>query len=106
MSKVQMELLRLAAARIKPGGRIIYSTCSVEPEENEDQIERFLAESTGFRLVNASRYLPGDVIDSRGFVSLLGAEIGGDGVFAARLESVAGDRELLIPCHNQHRPQC
>ena len=41
---VQQELLRTAARHVKPGGRLVYSTCSLEAEENERQVEAFLAE--------------------------------------------------------------
>ena len=40
----QVELLQRAASAVAPGGRLIYATCSSEPEENEQVVERFLAE--------------------------------------------------------------
>ena len=40
--KLQAELLDAAVAFVKPGGLLVYSTCSVEPEENEMQVEAFL----------------------------------------------------------------
>ncbi len=47
---MQLQMLRGAAAVLKPGGRVVYSTCSSEPEENEEVIRAFVAES-GFREV-------------------------------------------------------
>jgi 16S rRNA (cytosine967-C5)-methyltransferase len=45
----QKQLLIRAANAVKPGGRLIYSTCSVEPEENEQVAEAFLASNGSFR---------------------------------------------------------
>ncbi len=48
LCRLQMEMLRQTAAVLRPGGRLVYSTCSSEPEENEDVVRAFAAE-TGFR---------------------------------------------------------
>jgi 16S rRNA (cytosine967-C5)-methyltransferase len=45
---VQLELLRQAAPLLKAGGVLIYSTCSLEPEENQEVVTQFLAEHAGF----------------------------------------------------------
>ncbi|KQS81197.1 MFS transporter [Rhizobium sp. Leaf384] len=49
----QREALAEAARYIRPGGRLVYVTCSVLPEENDQQIDRFLAENAGFTAVPA-----------------------------------------------------
>jgi 16S rRNA (cytosine967-C5)-methyltransferase len=54
----QVELLRRAAARVKPGGRLVYSTCSLEPEENEEVARAFLAENGSFKLERERQLLP------------------------------------------------
>jgi 16S rRNA (cytosine967-C5)-methyltransferase len=46
----QLAILREVSRTIRTGGRLLYSTCSTEPEENERVIESFLAHSPGFRL--------------------------------------------------------
>ncbi|ONI48377.1 RNA methyltransferase [Candidatus Epulonipiscioides saccharophilum] len=48
----QKSLLNTAAQLLKPGGMIVYSTCTFSPEENEDRIEEFLAEHNEFEIVN------------------------------------------------------
>ena len=92
MAAIQLQLLRYAADRVRRGGRIIYSTCSIEPEENGEVVERFLSEQSGFHLVSARaepsehREFPVEVLDDQGRLNILGTEIGGDGIFAARME--------------------
>jgi 16S rRNA (cytosine967-C5)-methyltransferase len=53
----QVAILRAALAGLAPGGRLIYSTCSLEPEENEDVIARVLPEKAEFSLVSAAGIL-------------------------------------------------
>jgi 16S rRNA (cytosine967-C5)-methyltransferase len=55
---MQLELLRQAAKRLKPGGALVYSTCSLEPEENGEVVKQFLAENDGFRLRGERELLP------------------------------------------------
>jgi 16S rRNA (cytosine967-C5)-methyltransferase len=53
----QTELLLAAMKRVAPGGRIIYSTCSLEPEENSEVVEKALAAEPSFRVINAREEL-------------------------------------------------
>lgn len=50
LAAVQQTLLAEAAGRIQPGGRIVYSTCSLEPEENSEVVQRFLETHPAFTL--------------------------------------------------------
>ena len=54
----QLELLQKAATQLKPGGVLVYSTCSLEPDENTDLVKAFLAEQPGFRLESERQLLP------------------------------------------------
>lgn len=64
--KNQEELLDSAANMVKKGGRLVYSTCSLEPEENMEQIEKFLKNYDNFELVNLENYLPDEVLSDDG----------------------------------------
>jgi 16S rRNA (cytosine967-C5)-methyltransferase len=53
----QRAILRAALGKLQPGGRLLYSTCSLEPEENEQVVEAVLRDSPSVRLLEASREL-------------------------------------------------
>ena len=55
---MQQQILQSASSLLKPGGRLVYSTCSIEPEENAGQIGRFLANSAQFKLAEEVEILP------------------------------------------------
>jgi 16S rRNA (cytosine967-C5)-methyltransferase len=54
----QLQLLRAAAPRTKPGGRLVYSTCSLEPDENTEVVKQFLGEHPQFKLEHERELLP------------------------------------------------
>ena len=58
LREAQLNLLRLAAPRLKPGGTLVYSTCSLEPEENQEVVKQFLAEHKQFTLESERELLP------------------------------------------------
>lgn len=58
LQQTQLDLLKLAAPKLKPGGVLIYSTCSLEPEENSDVIQAFLREHPQFKLDSERELLP------------------------------------------------
>ena len=68
---IQLQLLRQAALLLKPGGTLVYSTCSLEPEENREVILQFLRERNEFKVDLERQLLP--------FVD------GVDGAYVARL---------------------
>ena len=51
MQTYQLEIVSAAMKQLAPGGQLLYSTCSLEPEENEAVVERALQASRGFRLL-------------------------------------------------------
>jgi 16S rRNA (cytosine967-C5)-methyltransferase len=58
LSKDQANLLDRAAMELKPGGRLIYSTCSLEPEENKEVVQSFLKSHSNFELENERQLMP------------------------------------------------
>jgi 16S rRNA (cytosine967-C5)-methyltransferase len=54
----QARLLDAAAERVRPGGTLVYSTCTISPEENERQIGRFLERRAGFRSDSQTQLMP------------------------------------------------
>ena len=64
--KKQAELLDAAANMVSKGGRLVYSTCSIEPEENMEQIKNFLKEYDNFELQPLDDYLPEEVLSEDG----------------------------------------
>lgn len=54
----QLVLLSQAAVRLKPGGILVYSTCSLESEENREVVQQFLSEQRGFTLEHERELLP------------------------------------------------
>ena len=83
----QLELLRRAAMVLKPGGRLVYATCSSEPDENEAVVERFLADEPGFGLVDlrAASPLLDPFIGRTGMLRTLPFAHGLEAFFAAAL---------------------
>jgi 16S rRNA (cytosine967-C5)-methyltransferase len=82
---LQSALLDRAAERVRDGGRLVYSTCSLEPEENEAVAAAFLARHPAFRL--APEAVPEALRTGDGFLRTWPHRHGADGFFAVVLES-------------------
>jgi 16S rRNA (cytosine967-C5)-methyltransferase len=66
----------------------VYATCSLEPEENEDQVDRFITENRGFRR-EAPPDARAELLSDAGDLLLLPQRHGTDGAYAARLRRTA-----------------
>jgi 16S rRNA (cytosine967-C5)-methyltransferase len=83
----QRTLLEGAAALVKPGGRLVYATCSAEGEETVDVVRAFLAAHPDFALAPADGTVPAALCRD-GFLHVWPGETGYDGFFAAALQRV------------------
>lgn len=86
----QRAMLENAVRLVKPGGVLVYSTCTIEPEENEEMIAAFLADHPEFRIDPAGQFVHADLVTPRGWVATFPHKHGMDGSFAVRLVKSAG----------------
>jgi 16S rRNA (cytosine967-C5)-methyltransferase len=88
LAEKQARILKAAARLVKPGGRLVYATCSILEEENESVVERFLGGAEGFRRVACAELLAAQRIGLNGgeYLRLWPHVHGTDGFFAAAFE--------------------
>ena len=86
MHLLQRKILWTASNYINPGGVIIYSTCSVEPEENIMVIDAFLKSHPNFCIESAKKYIPEEYVDKKGAMFTFPPTHNVDGGFAVRLK--------------------
>ncbi|MBE5398168.1 16S rRNA (cytosine(967)-C(5))-methyltransferase RsmB [Brevibacillus borstelensis] len=94
IAELQYKLLESVAALLAPGGLLVYSTCTIEPEENQLIVQRFVKNHPAFELDRTlADDLPASVRDkidtTEGFVQVLPHHFESDGFFIARLKRKA-----------------
>ncbi len=89
LSGLQRDLLENAARLVRSGGVLVYSTCTTEPEENQDRIREFLAAHPEFRPESAAGFVSNALVNGEGQIETLPHRHGMDGSFAARLVRTA-----------------
>jgi 16S rRNA (cytosine967-C5)-methyltransferase len=88
LAELQAAILHHAAAVVRPGGTLVYSTCTLLPEENEAVVGSFLERNANFAVVTGDR-IPAEVrsvMTPEGYLCCLPHRDDADGFFAARLE--------------------
>lgn len=85
LTAVQYKMILQASAALRPGGTLVYSTCTVLPSENEAIVSRLLNDRSDMVQVSAAGHVPSDTVTEAGFVRTWPHIHGCDGVFAARL---------------------
>jgi 16S rRNA (cytosine967-C5)-methyltransferase len=90
LSRIQEGLIESAAGHVRPGGTLVYSTCTISPSENEEQVHNFLARHPDFEADDLAAEMP-EFRHPRipRFLQLLPHVQGTDGFFIARLRRVA-----------------
>ncbi len=88
LAKTQIELLEKASKLVKNGGVIVYSTCTIEPEENIEVVKEFLSRHPEFKIDDARNYLPSDIVNGEGCMETYPHKHDMDGGFAVRLIKV------------------
>jgi 16S rRNA (cytosine967-C5)-methyltransferase len=102
----QRTMLEAVATLVRPGGRLVYATCSVEPEENEDVVRPFLARSPDFAPEDPPRWAESH--RDGAFLRMEPGATTGDAFFAASLRRAIGgpaDSDVVTsPWTRTHRP--
>lgn len=85
LAKIQTALIDRASRFVKPGGVLVYSTCTIIRDENDQIIEEFLIRNDKFEIESAEQFYSKEVVSERGFVKTYPDVNGLDGSFCARL---------------------
>ncbi|WP_430882847.1 16S rRNA (cytosine(967)-C(5))-methyltransferase RsmB [Fusibacter sp. JL216-2] len=87
LAEIQSDMLDMASKYIKPGGHLVYSTCTIEPEENELQIKRFIERHPDFKVENIDLDILPELWthDTKGYMTLYPNIHGTDGFFICKL---------------------
>ena len=85
LNNIQLKLFKKAASLVKIGGTVVYSTCTIEPEENIGIVNQFLDKHHNFKLINLGNDFNKDLIDENGCVQTLPSKHKVDGAFVAKL---------------------
>lgn len=86
--KLQEAAFKIGRQFVKPGGYLIYSTCTLNPLENEHQVDNFLRKNNDFKLEPAEKYLPKNCLENN-FLKTLPFKHKIDGAFAAKLKRIS-----------------
>jgi len=87
MAALQSRILDACADVVPSGGMLVYATCSLEPEENEEQIESFIARRPEFQM-DPGEGVNGKFLNNQGYLYVVPQAFGFDGAFAARLRKM------------------
>lgn len=85
LQKIQLEILECSVKYLNRNGVLIYSTCTIEPEENIEVVERFLENHPEFKIDNADKYVKKELVNEKGCIETYPHIHNIDGAFAVRL---------------------
>ena len=100
MSELQSRMLEQVARTVRPGGKLLYSTCSLEPEENQEVVERFVAHHTEFEFMNLDEVLEQnpwlsmeDTVAGKGHLTIFPPRHQADGMFVSLMRRIYGGQD-------------
>ncbi|MFH1685951.1 MAG: 16S rRNA (cytosine(967)-C(5))-methyltransferase RsmB [bacterium] len=85
LARMQARMIDKAATLVRPGGLLVYSTCTIIRDENDQIIEEFLLRHPDFELETGAEYFPPELVSERGFVKTYPSIEGLTGAFCARM---------------------
>ena len=85
LPSVQYDILSNCAEYVKVGGELMYSTCTLNIDENENVVKRFLAENSSFESVE---FAIGDISSTEGMYTFFEHITGSDGFFVAKMRRI------------------
>lgn len=89
IANIQSKLLAKGSSLVKKDGILVYSTCTIEPEENFEIVKNFLAENSNFTLVDLNGSFTKELIDENGCIQTFPHVHGIDGSFSAKLKRIS-----------------
>ncbi len=85
LNQIQTNIMENAVKLLKPNGVIVYSTCTIEPAENQEIVQAFLTRHPEFTLEPANGFVDRSLVSKEGYIETLPHRNDMDGSFAARL---------------------
>lgn len=89
LARIQHRMLEHAATLVKPGGILVYSTCTIMRDENDQLVEEWLVKHPEFEVDSAAQFYDDTIVTERGFVKTYPGHDKLDGSFCARLKRKA-----------------
>lgn len=89
LSDIQKKITDVVSSYVRPGGCMIYSTCTINAGENENNIRDFICSHPEFELINLNAYIPDklkDYVQEEGYIKVIPGRIEADGFFVAALK--------------------
>lgn len=94
ITEIQYKILENASKYLKPGGELLYSTCTLNKDENEEIVNRFLKEHTGYEFVDIEGFLPQNLKKEEakgGYITFYPNVDGIDGFFISKIKRCKND---------------
>lgn len=88
LSKLQLQILSVSSKYVKVGGAVVYSTCTIQEEENTHVVKKFLDQNDNFQLIDINKNLSEEIRSNEGFVQLYPHISNTDGFFISKIKRV------------------